>query len=383
MSEDSNTTTNAILIETYEMISTKVFEEERRLRNLKNVNYLLIPQGAKKSTCSLPNNHNALIFFQKKTTNQSLTFEKYIHERRENETSTQSVLQQSSQLVSYLKMTLKIDQMETRELLNEVVVNHPLMINGYFHFLRESGLKCSTILSRINSTLHLIQWLRLTTTENFHHLGEILDRLMIDRSRYNSIASIDQKKKTLDNLVDMRQWVEGGLPALQSLMLDSWPYFDSLVSLTKYQNLRSHQYSWALGFTLATLWVYGVNARAQSVESMTLKNFREIEQNNFYLASQFKTSSTYGYQIISPTDVLRIYVKYIRAQIISPDIDSDESCLFPSFAKTPLGRGEASKKIGLIFQIYGYDLSVTKLRDMLATHIEELFRGGKISETGQ
>ncbi len=380
MSEDHPT--DNVPVETYESISTKVFEQERRSNNFKSVNLLQIPQRPKKSPCSLPINSNAMKFFKSKTLNQSMTFETYIHERRENETSTQGVLQQCSQLISFLKLNLNLDEMEMRELLNEVVVNHPLLINGYFHFLRESGLKCATILSRINSTLHLIQWLRLTTMENFQALGEIVDRLTIDRSRYNAISSIDQRKKTLENLVEMRQWVEGGLPVLQSLMVDSWPYFDSLVSLTKYQILRAHQYSWALGFTLATLWVYGVNSRAQCVERMTLKNFKEIEEKNFYLTSKFKTSSTYGYQIVSPTDVLRIYVKYIRKQIIPEDIDSDEASLFPSFAKTPLGRGEASKKIGLIFKTYGYDLSVTKLRDMLATYVEELFRSGKISETG-
>ncbi len=369
--------------ETYEEIAIKVFEEERRLNNLKSVNLLQIPERTKKSPCSLPINSAAMKFFQTKTQNQSMTFETYIHERRENTTSTQAVLQQCSQLISFLKMKINIDEMEMRELLNEVVVNHPLLINGYFHFLRESGLKSPTILCRINSTIHLTQWMRLTTTQNSQHLSDILDRLMIDRSRFHAISSIDQKKKTLDNLIEMRQWVEGGLPSLQSLMLDSWPYFDSLVSLTQYQNLRPHQYSWALGFTLATLWVYGVNSRAQSVEKMTLKNFREIEEKNFYLSSQFKTSSTYGYQIVSPTDVLRIYVKYIRKQIIPEEIDSDEACLFPSFAKTPLGRGEASKKIGLIFKTYGYDLCVTKLRDMLSTHVEELFRSGKMSETGK
>jgi hypothetical protein len=279
-------------------------------------------------------------------------------------------------------MTLEIDKKEIPELILDVVVHHPLLINEYFHFLRETGLKCSTILARLNATLHLIQWLRLTTTENFQQLGEILDRLLIDRSRYNAISSIDQKKKTLDNLVKIRQWVEGGLPTLQSLMLDSWTYFDSLVSLTKYQILKSHQYSWALGFTLATLWVYGVNARAQSVETMTKKNYQQMENQGFYLSSHFKTSATYGYQIVSPTDVLKIYVKYIRIQIIPEEIDSDEAALFPSFAQTPLGRGEASKKINLVFRKYGYDLSVTKLRDMLSTHIEELFRDGKLTATG-
>ena len=105
MSEDNST--DNVPIETYESISTKVFEEERRLSNLKSVNLLQIPQRPKKSPCSLPINSNAMKFFKSKTLNQSMTFETYIHERRENTTSTQAVLQQCSQLISFLKMKIK------------------------------------------------------------------------------------------------------------------------------------------------------------------------------------------------------------------------------------------------------------------------------------
>jgi hypothetical protein len=93
----------------------------------------------------------------------------------------------------------------------------------------------------------------------------VIDRLIIDRNRYNAISNIDQKSKTLETLIDKRQWVEGGLPALQAMMVDSFHYFDALVSLTKYQQLTSHQYSWSLGFTLATFWVYGINASEGTV----------------------------------------------------------------------------------------------------------------------
>jgi len=322
-------------------------------------------------------------YFQKKSDGTTLTFENFIDERRENESSTLATLKQCSQFVSYLEMTLNLGHMSTSDLLFHTVVHHSLVFHQYLQFLRDHGLKCSTILTRINSMCHLIQWLRMTQTNNFAELSNVIDRLSIERSRYNSIASIEQRNKTADDLIEKRQWVEGGIISLQEMMLDMWPYFDGLVSLSKYQKLTSHQYSWVLGFTLSTLWIYGVNARAQSVESMTLKDFKEIEENGFHLSSNFKTSSTYGYQIVSPTDVLRIYVKYIRSQVITEDIDSDESTLFPTFITTPLTSGEATKKINSIFKTYGYDLSITKLRDMLSCHIEELKRDGKISDTGE
>lgn len=380
---NSTTTTNGEEIETYDIIATKVYEEERRLHNLYQRNLQLIPNRKKKTPCSLPINNSAMKYFTKNSNEILLSFQNYINERRDNQSSTLATLHQCSQFISYLEMTLQKKDLSTLDLLFDVVVNHSLLFHHYFQFLRDNGLKCSTILIRLNSIYHLIQWLRMTNSQHFTELSNVLDRLIIDRNRYNSITTIEQKKKTIDHFIGTRQWVEGGISSLQTMMLDSWPYFDALISLSKYQHLKSHQYSWALGFTLSTLWIYGINARAKSIESMTLKDFKEMEENGFCLSTNFKTVSTYGYQIVSPTDVLRIYVKYLRNQIIPEEIDSDQATLFPTFAKTPLAKGEVSKKINSIFKRYGYDLNVTKLRDMLSCHIEDLHTEGKISNIGE
>lgn len=370
-------------IETYDSIAKNYFDQDRRLHNLKQTNLQIIPEKIKKSICSLPNNNAAMTYFRKQSAAMTLTFEKFIQERRMSESSTLSTLQQCSQFISYLQMSLKNKDMKTPDLLFHVVLHHSLLFHQYLQFLRDNGLKCSTILIRINSLIHLIQWLRLIQTNHFTELSHVLDRLSIDRSRFNSIASIEQKNKTIDRLIAKRQWVAGGLPSLQEMMVDLWPKFDALVSLSNYQQLTCQQYSWAMGFTFATLWIYGVNARAQCIETMRMKDFKEMEQNGFHLSTNFKTSSTYNYQIVSPTDVLKTFVKHFRSQVIPEHIDSDEATLFPTFKKTPLTKGEVSRKIKEIFKTYGYDLNVTKLRDMLSCHIEELRINGKVSDTGE
>ncbi len=380
--ESSNNETTTMEVESYESVVTKVFEEERRLQNLCRQNSVLLPNKSKKSYCTLPINQKAMKYFQKKTNDISITFEQYITERREVESSVLTLLQQCSQFISYLEMTLNNNKMETLELIFHVITDHSLLFHQYFQFLKDHGLKSSTILLRLNSIYHLIQWLRMIQNRHFNELSHVLDRLVIDRNRFNAITTMDQKKKTLESLIQARQWVEGGLSSIQNMMLDSWPYFEALVSLSKYQELKKHQYSWALGFTLSTLWVYGFNARAKSIEFMTMKDYKDMEENQFHLSINFKTSSTYGYQIVSPTDVLKIYVQFIRKQIIPEDIDSDEATLFPTSVKTPLSQGEISKKINLVFKKYGYDLCVTKLRDILSTHIEELHSSNAITPTG-
>lgn len=375
---------NSIILtaDSYDSISTKVFEEERRLRNLLLQNAQLIPTYPKKTPCSLPIDKASMKYFESNN-GLLISFKTYITERRENETGTISLLQQCCQFVAYLKITLKIgNTIEIPDLLVDVVVNHSLLFHQYFQYLRDHGLQTSTILIRLNAIYHLMHWMRMTRTQHFIEFSHIIDRLSIDRNRYNAITSKIQRSKTLESLIEKRQWVEGGLPAIQALMVDSWNYFDALVSLTKYQQLTSHQYSWALGFTLATFWVYSVNARAKSIELMTKKHFNEIQNNQFHLSSNFKTASTYGYQIVSASDILNIYVRYIRSQRIPGDIDSDDATLFPTYKGTPLVKGEVNRKVNSIFATYGYDICVTKLRDMLSTHVEELYTSAQISETG-
>jgi hypothetical protein len=79
------------------------------------------------------------------------------------------------------------------------------------------------------------------------------------------------------------------------------------------------------------------------------------------------------------TDIVGIFIKYIRKHIIPEDIDSEDAVVFPSFKGSPLCQGEASKKVSNIFKRYGYHLSVTRLRAMISTHVEDKFRSQEIT----
>jgi hypothetical protein len=181
-------------------------------------------------------------------------------------------------------------------------------------------------------------------------------------------------------MIERREWVPGGMSEIMEMMIDSFAYFDSLVALATFQPLSCHQYSWALGYTLASMWTMAYNARIAAIETMTISDYQSIELEQFYLADQFKTSNIYSYQIINTTDVVKIFVKYIRKHVISPECDSGEAVLFPSWKGTPLAQGEASKKFSNIFRRYGYNLTVTRLRSIISTHVEEKFKKNEISQ---
>lgn len=49
--------------DTFELVATRVYEEERRLQNLYLQNSVLIPKKSKKTPCSLPIHKEAMNFF--------------------------------------------------------------------------------------------------------------------------------------------------------------------------------------------------------------------------------------------------------------------------------------------------------------------------------
>ena len=369
--------------QSYNEILTRIVEEERRLIDEKWKNDPLIPQVVQKTACKIPINKPALQYFNNPT--MTTNFSRYVKEKRV-EQSAQAILNQCSQFVSYVKCNLKELMLNkpTQELLTITIQNHRILFHEYLETLNQSGLKAPSMLTRISSLVHLVNWMMMTNNDvDFQLLIEVNKRLEIARARYQHLQRREHENRSLDKLIKARKWVESGIPGLQDMMSDSWLYFDALICLSRHHALTCHQYSWAVGYTLASLWVYAINSRSQSIEKMTMKAMKEIQSSGFHLSNEFKTSSCYQFQIVSPTNILELYIKYIRPHVIGPDIDSDDAVVFPSFRGTPLSSGEATKKINNVFATYGYDISITTLRDMLSTYVETLYQDGKLTEEGK
>lgn len=66
-----------------------------------------------------------------------------------------------------------------------------------------------------------------------------------------------------------------------------------------------------------------------------------------------------------------MYVKYLRPQILADEYDSDDAKVFLNWNGKPLGPGDLNKKVKKFFRRYGYDLSITRLREIIATHVED------------
>lgn len=374
------------LSDNFQNILSFVIEEERRLNIEQQRNSVLIPKTVKKTPCMFSVDQAAFDFLSEGSPSYAtiMTFKAYVATRRESK-GIDAVLNQCSQFITYVKNNEEIKDIKQMNVYDSVLAiceQTPAIFNNYFNILRDQGLKSSTILIRINSLLHLIDWIRMTSNTHFTNLTEAKERLELERKYSTTMASRANKLKTTDKLILAREWVDNGIIGVQKMMKDSWPYFDALVRLSFHHRLSCHQYSWCVGYTLASLWVFAVNARSQAIQLMTMKSWKEISSYQFSLSNQFKTSGTYQYQIIASTDILKLYVTHIRKTAIQPEMDSDDAVLFPTYKGTPLSSGEASKKVEKIFRTYGYHITITTLRDMISTHVEDMFQAGNLTREG-
>jgi hypothetical protein len=385
-----NTVTPEILIDpindTYETILKFIIEEEARLGLEQRRNSILLPDKEKVKRCQFPIDQKTSDYLSEGLiSSTTMTFKEYLSFRREKK-SVDSTIQQCSQFFTFVKTINEINQiqeMNTSQLLLNICQNTPSIFSNYLSNLRDHGLKASTILIRINSLIHLIDWIRMISNENFSNLTEIRQRLELERKLSTTIASRANKLKTKEKLIQAREWVEDGIIGVQRMMKDCWSYFDALIRLSSHVRLSCFQFSWAVGYTLASLWVFAVNARSQPVEGMTLGSWKELSRYQFSLSNNFKTSGTYKYQIIASTDILNLFVNHLRKTAIPFEIDSDEACLFPTYSGSPLSSGEASKKVTRIFATYGYHLTITTLRAMISTHVEDIFQSGGHTQDGK
>ena len=81
--------------------------------------------------------------------------------------------------------------------------------------------------------------------------------------------------------------------------------------------------------------------------------------------------------------MVKLFVRYIRPHIIPHNYDSEDAIVFCTSHGTPLHQGEITKKINKFFLRYGYNLNVTKLRGILATHLEESVQNETITPDGK
>lgn len=285
---------------TFEEILKIVEEEETRLMQETVLNEDLISKDKKRGVCTLSEDKD----FQKfllthQHSSDGGTFEQFIKERRAP-ASIVPMMNHCCQFVTYLKSkSLIYQQLSSSMIIETVASTQPVMFYDYLNFLlRGGGLKPGTVENRIDSLQYLIEWIRCSTNNDIYFkYTHAIERLKEERLRIQKINRKLSRENSIDNLVKKRRWVDDGVVGLQNMMLDSWRYFDALISLSRWTQLSRARYSWLLSYALASMWCLSINARVKSIETLTMKGFQELQEKKFHLSTSFKTASTYHYQV--------------------------------------------------------------------------------------
>jgi len=370
---------------TMQEIMNIIEEEESRLHQDICLNESDVPKE-KRGVSSLAEDKEFMKFLKTyRNSSDGGTFLAYIQERR-HKTCWDSILNHCCQFVTYAKMkgthANEFQQIRSASLIESIIIQQPVLFHDFLnHLLRSGTLKPGTIQNRIDSLQYLIEWFRCNSSNDIYYkYSNIIERLKEERNRFQSINRKKNRENSIDALIKKRQWVEEGVEGLQNMMLDSWPYFDALVAFSCTMPLNRQRYSWILCYSLASMWCLAVNARVKSIEKLTMKGFKELQKKKFTLSTSFKTCHTYHYQVVYTTDIVNLYVKYVRRQILPEELDSDEAKVFLTYQGNALAQGDVNKKVKKFFERYGYDLTVTKLREIMMTHVEE--SSGELTNEG-
>ena len=113
-------------------------------------------------------------------------------------------------------------------------------------------------------------------------MSEYLGRIQAERRLSSALTTRANNLKTKERPIEAREWIDDGIIGSQRIMRDLWSYFEALVRLSHHQNLTCHEFSWSVGSTLASLWVFIVNARSEPIERMTLKYWKTNKFKFFY-----------------------------------------------------------------------------------------------------
>ena len=297
-------TPGSVPVPTFDDILSLVEEEESRMRQDLSLNEGLVPKEKKRGVSSIAEDKDFLKFLKNRNrTGDGGTFLDFIKERR-NQSCWDSILNHCAQFVTYVKVkgvtSNGYQTMDSEQLIETVIVRQPALFHEYLNnLLREGALKPGTIQNRIDSLQYLMEWFRCNSSnEIYYKFSNIIERLKEERNRFQSINRKKSRENSIENMLKKRQWIEDGVEGLQRMMLDSWTYFDALISFSCFMPLNRQRYSWILCYALASMWCLAVNARVKSIEKLTMKGFQELQQKKFHLSTSFKTCTIYHYQVI-------------------------------------------------------------------------------------
>jgi hypothetical protein len=139
--------------------------------------------------------------------------------------------------------------------------------------------------------------------------------------------------------------------------INGFGYFSALIALRQAnQTLDSSQHSFCIKYVLTSFYAWADNARPHAVEELLLTDV-DMAVNNVVFSQLFKTSGTYGWQPVTMTVIVYLYIQLIRP-------DTECKYLFVTNTGTKYAQGYVTKAIQSYYTHFGLDITINVFRKL-------------------
>jgi hypothetical protein len=137
-----------------------------------------------------------------------------------------------------------------------------------------------------------------------------------------------------------------------------------------------------MGILLSSLYVFSPQGRCQGIEDLKLGQADDLLHNGFIQTTKFKTQARWGFQPVTLSEeskeLMTIYLRTFRPVAAGPIPSQPTDALLLNFAGHPhydIGK----EVISFFINCCNLHITPTRIRSIVETAAEEMFRAGEIS----
>ena len=229
-----------------------------------------------------------------------------------------------------------------------ITTHHKEIFPKYITHLRETlELSPSTILVELYDIKKFMDWfvyIRAPSNSEDNNNSANMECLRPFEYVLSNICKSERKRlkrqqsdnQSLETLVENRQLPMGGLHELQECLhedliwVKSWA--SNLISNSNTNYIGQQEYNKFMQILYATLYIHSPQGRISGIESIKCKQIQELLEGGVTFSTNFKTSSTYGYQPVTTSKLsrklLHIYVTYVRPTVNRYESENDNTTIY-------------------------------------------------------
>jgi hypothetical protein len=266
------------------------------------------------------------------------------------------------------------------------------VITSKYHILGDYGAylenvkkrKASTIQAYLNDILHFSNWFVFHSNVAKAYPISAVDMTAFKdvvskmRTSANKAKKQQNSEKTIENAVFEGKLPSGGLQELQEIVNSEIPWARQMVL----NYVDKEAYTKFMELFFSALYVFSIQGRLSGIADVKYGQRTLLLDNKYVMSTNFKTSSTYGYQAITISDeskeLLLLYLCHLRIKIVKTSEDDDS--LWLRWNGTPF----TEKTIGMCVQSFFHrkanlNCGTTMIRSLVETEFESMYNKNVIS----